>query len=129
MRKTTGHIIRISGLVIEMLGIWGVFRASGDTDQPRIQLPGGTTIAMAWIAVGLGFVVWLTGTILVYAPRSRQKPVPKDQRNSNPDVPESFPTGVPRPNRIEPRLRSFAGAFLIDPVILHGWRNGLYARE
>ncbi len=56
MRKTTGHVIRISGLVIEMLGIWGVYRASVNTDQPRIQVPGGTTISVAWIAVGLGFV-------------------------------------------------------------------------
>jgi hypothetical protein len=80
MRKTTGHIIRISGLLIEMLGIWGVFNATSDKDQARLQLPGGTVIPLAWLAVGLGFVLWLTGTVLVYTARSRRKPVQSEQR-------------------------------------------------
>jgi hypothetical protein len=80
MRKTTGHIIRIMGLLIEMLGIWGVYNTTDDKDQARLELPGGTSVAMAWLAIGLGFVVWLTGTLLVYAARSRRKPVLKDQR-------------------------------------------------
>jgi hypothetical protein len=84
MRKTTGHIIRISGLVIEMLGIWGVFNATGDNDQARLELPGGTVVPLAWLAVGLGFVLWLTGTLLVYAARSGRKRVQKDQRELQP---------------------------------------------
>jgi hypothetical protein len=84
MRKTTGHIIRISGLVIELLGIWGVFNATGDNDQARLELPGGTVVPLAWLAVGLGFVLWLTGTLLVYAARSGRKRVQKDQRELQP---------------------------------------------
>jgi hypothetical protein len=80
MRKTTGHIIRITGLLIEMLGIWGVYNATDDKDQARLELPGGTSVPVAWLAIGLGFVLWLTGTILVYAARSRRTPVLKDQR-------------------------------------------------
>jgi hypothetical protein len=76
MRKTTGHVIRISGLLIEMLGIWGVFHPTTD----KVELPGGTVVSLAWVAVGLGFVLWLTGTILVYSGRSRRKPVQNDQR-------------------------------------------------
>lgn len=84
MRKTAGHIIRISGLVIEMLGLWGVLRPSVDTDQPQVSLPGGTTIPLAWIAIGLGFALWLTGTIVVYASRPKRKIVPKDSRELAP---------------------------------------------
>ena len=80
MRKNTGHLIRISGLVIEMLGIWGVYRASGDNDQARLSLPGGTEVPLAGIAVGLGFVLWLTGTLLVYTGRSQRKAPEKDHR-------------------------------------------------
>jgi hypothetical protein len=80
MRKNTGHIIRISGLLIEMLGIWGVFSATGNHDRARLLLPGGTVISLPWLAVGFGFVLWLTGTLVVYATRSSRKPVQRDQR-------------------------------------------------
>jgi hypothetical protein len=80
MRKTTGHVIRISGLLIEFLGLWGVFNTTGDKDQARLELPGGTVVPLAWLAIGLGFVLWLTGTVLVYAPWSRRKPVQSEQR-------------------------------------------------
>ncbi len=72
MQKNTGHIIRICGLVIEMLGVL-VYTSGGDTDQARLSLPGGTAVPLAWVAVGLGFVLWLTGTIIIYATRTRRK--------------------------------------------------------
>jgi hypothetical protein len=84
MRTTTGQIIRISGLLIEMLGIWGVYNGAGNKDQPVLQLPGGTAVSPAWIAVGLGFVLWLTGTIFVYGGRPRRKSLEKDQRELSP---------------------------------------------
>ena len=81
MNKTTGHIIRISGLLIELLGLWGVFHSSDvQEDRGRLVLPGGTVVPLAWLAVGLGFVLWLTGTFLVYAARSRRTPVQNEQR-------------------------------------------------
>jgi hypothetical protein len=73
MSKNTGHVIRISGLLIEMLGIWGVFTATAENDRAHLQLPGGAVVPLAWIAVGLGFVLWLTGTLLVYKGRPGRK--------------------------------------------------------
>ena len=81
MKKTTGHVIRISGLLIEMLGVWGVFNATGAKDPARLQLPGGTVVPLAWLAVGLGFVLWLTGTILVYFSRPARRIQPTDSAN------------------------------------------------
>ena len=73
-------LFRSVGLLIEMLGIWGVYNATGDKEQARLELPGGTLVPVAWLAIGLGFVLWLTGTILVYAVRSGRRPAQKDQR-------------------------------------------------
>ena len=66
MQKTTGHLLRICGLVIEMLGVWGVFSSAGAKDSARLHFPGGNEIPVAWVAVGVGFVLWFTGTIVVY---------------------------------------------------------------
>lgn len=79
MRKNTGHIIRISGLVIEMLGLYGMYNSTGANDQAQLTLPGGTVVSLAWMAVGIGFVLWLIGTLLVYVVRPNRKPVHKDQ--------------------------------------------------
>jgi hypothetical protein len=57
----------MSGLVIEMLGVWGVYSSTGANDQARLPLPGGSDVPLVWVAVGAGFVLWLTGTIIVYA--------------------------------------------------------------
>jgi hypothetical protein len=73
MKKTAGHLIRILGLVIEMLGVWGVFNSTGAKNSARLQLPGGDEIPLAWLAVGVGFVLWFTGTVLVYVSRAPQK--------------------------------------------------------
>ena len=56
-----------------MLGVWAVYNAGGAPDQARLSLPGGTVVPLAWVAVGLGFVLWLTGTIIVYTTRTRRK--------------------------------------------------------
>jgi hypothetical protein len=66
MKKTLGHLIRILGLVIEMLGVWGVVNSTGAKNSARLQLPGGSEIPSAWLAVGIGFVLWFAGTSLVY---------------------------------------------------------------
>ena len=85
MTKNTGHVIRIIGLVIEMAGVWGVYRASVDNGQARVQQPGGSGISWPWIAVGVGFVIWLTGRLVVAsAARSQQKAIWESQRELTP---------------------------------------------
>jgi hypothetical protein len=86
MTKNTGHVIRIIGLVIEMAGVWGVvYRSRVDNGQARLQLPGGSGISWPWIAVGVGFVIWLTGRLVVAsAARSQQKAIWESQRELTP---------------------------------------------
>ena len=33
MNKTTGHIIRMIGMLIEMIGVWGVYQASNSKES------------------------------------------------------------------------------------------------
>ncbi len=73
MNKTVGHLIRILGLVIEMFGLWGVFQSNNPQDLPQLTLPGGQQIPVAWLAIGVGFVLWLTGTSIVYLARPDSK--------------------------------------------------------
>jgi hypothetical protein len=67
MNKTTGHIIRMIGMVIEMLGVWGVYQASNSNTPWVISIPGAGPIAVAWLAVFVGLIVWLGGVFIVYS--------------------------------------------------------------
>jgi hypothetical protein len=78
MISVTGHILRMVGLLIEMLGVWGVYTASDGQPTTQIPLPNGKTVPLAWLWVGLGFVVWLTGTALVYTSRRRRRAPERD---------------------------------------------------
>jgi len=55
----------MTGLLIELVGVWAIFSGRGDKDATRISLPGGRSAPIAWLVVGLGFVLWLTGGVLV----------------------------------------------------------------
>ena len=74
MKRPPGISCGISRLLIEMLGIWGVYRSTGDKDQARLAAsrrhrgPAGRGSPS-----GVGFVLWLTGTILVYASAAKRK--------------------------------------------------------
>ena len=70
MRKVTGQSLRLGGMLIEMLGVMGVMTGQGDIESLRLRLPGGTVVSPAWIAVVLGFAIWLVGTILLTKSRS-----------------------------------------------------------
>ena len=60
----TGQIVRTLGLLIEMLGILAlVFRTR--TDQAGAPLPGSFPVRLVWIVVGVGFVLWLVGTVMI----------------------------------------------------------------
>jgi len=78
MNPTMGHLIRFSGLAIEMLGVWGVYNSIGSKDGGLIQLPGGTTVHWGWIVWAIGFAIWLTGRLIVHGSRTRRKPLVKD---------------------------------------------------
>jgi hypothetical protein len=69
MKQVTGQILRLGGLFIEMLGVLGIVTGNHDVGAARLRLPGGTMVAPAWIAVALGFVIWLLGTFLAYGSR------------------------------------------------------------
>jgi hypothetical protein len=78
--RLTGQILRITGLLIEMLGILAYgLRTRADVPLPSLirQLPSDSL----WILIGIGFATWLLGTILAYWPRPKPragKPTPRD---------------------------------------------------
>jgi hypothetical protein len=70
MKKVTGQSLRLGGMLIEMIGVMGVMTGKGDIASLRLRLPSGGEVSPAWIAVVLGFVIWLVGTIIVASSRS-----------------------------------------------------------
>jgi hypothetical protein len=85
MNPITGQIVRTLGLLIEMLGIFAlVFRTR--TDQAGVPLPGSFPLGFVWAVVGIGFVVWLVGTVMIYwmrQTRARRKDVIVDDGDLN----------------------------------------------
>ena len=69
MSKTTGHIIRMIGMLIEMFGLWGVYQGRYSKNPWLISVPGAGTMPVAWLAVFVGLIIWLTGVFIVYSYR------------------------------------------------------------
>jgi hypothetical protein len=69
MSKTTGHIVRMIGMLIEMFGVWGVYQASKTENPWAISIPGATSVPVAWLAVFAGLFIWLAGVFIVYTHR------------------------------------------------------------
>ncbi len=67
MTKTTGHIIRMVGMLIEMIGVLGVYQSTKSDSPWTITIPGAGSVPAAWLAVFVGLVVWLTGVTIVYS--------------------------------------------------------------
>ncbi len=67
MNKTTGHIIRMVGMLIEMLGVWGVYQANHSEKPLVISIGGRGPIPLAWLAVVFGLIAWLAGVFIVYS--------------------------------------------------------------
>jgi hypothetical protein len=84
MPRFTGQILRILGLLIEMLGILALVFRTG-TDEAGVPLPGSFPPRLVWGAVAFGFVIWLVGTILNYWARSAPGSQPS-HRNSDLDL-------------------------------------------
>jgi hypothetical protein len=76
MTKTTGHIVRMIGMLIEMIGVWGVYQANNSKSPWVIRVPGSSPIFIAWIPVFVGLIIWLAGVYIVYSynPRSPKNP-------------------------------------------------------
>jgi uncharacterized membrane protein len=66
-RRFAGQILRIVGLLIEMLGILAVALSSRKDDGGPAS-PAGLSTRQIWIVVGAGFAIWLVGSFLTYWP-------------------------------------------------------------
>ncbi len=84
MYKTIGHLIRMSGLLIEMVVLWAVMTGRIDNESGTLSLPDGRTVPAAWVAVGFGFMIWLVGTMIVYSARSRRRIIEKPAHDRDP---------------------------------------------
>jgi len=85
MRRPIGQIVRMLGLAIEMAGILALALWTR-TDQAGAPLPGSFSSSQVWIVVGVGFVIWMIGTMLTYWPqpaRKAGKSSRKDDRDLN----------------------------------------------
>ena len=68
MKRSTGQILRLIGLAIEVAGLLAQVLWTR-TDQTGAPLPGQYSTRQVWIVVGVGFVIWMIGTILTYWPQ------------------------------------------------------------
>jgi hypothetical protein len=84
MNKTTGHVIRMIGMLIEMLGVWGVYQAGNSKTPWQISIPGASgPMPIAWLAVFFGLVIWLVGVFVVYSNKPfRHKKMRLDDQTS-----------------------------------------------
>lgn len=69
MPRILGQFLRFSGLLIEMLGFWALAFRSG-TDVGGGPLPGSYSPRLVWSVIGLGFAIWLVGTMLNFWARA-----------------------------------------------------------
>ena len=82
MTRLQGQILRTVGLFIEMLGILAlVFRTR--TDEVGTPLPGSFSRPQAWAVIGVGFVIWLFGSIVLYWPRRSRKDIPRAENGAD----------------------------------------------
>jgi hypothetical protein len=77
-RRLTGQILRMLGLLIELLGIVALALWTR-TDAAGAPLPGSFSARQVWIAVGVGFVIWLAGSLLLYLPGPSSAKQPPDK--------------------------------------------------
>jgi len=82
MRRSSGQIVRLIGLAIEVVGILAQMLWT-QTDQTGAPLPGHFSSRQVWIVVGVGFVIWMIGSIVTCWPQSAP-----GRRSSTSDVGE-----------------------------------------
>jgi hypothetical protein len=69
MKRRIGQVARLIGLAIEVAGILAQALWSR-TDQTGAPLAGHFSSRQVWIVVGVGFVIWMIGTMLTYWPQN-----------------------------------------------------------
>jgi hypothetical protein len=78
--RPAGQILRIAGLLIEMLGIVA-FGLRTRADVPMPSFVRGLSSDTLWIMVGIGFAIWLLGSVMAYWPSPKagtEKRSPRD---------------------------------------------------
>ncbi len=65
MTHSTGQILRAAGLLIELLGVIAVMAQSRTNKIAHISVPGFGPVSLGWLAVAAGFLIWLTGRIMI----------------------------------------------------------------
>jgi hypothetical protein len=81
MNRATGQVLRLTGLLLESLGVIAVVSQSRGASIPSVPMPGGASIPLGWLAVAAGFGLFLAGRIilLMTAPRkSKLRKSPPD---------------------------------------------------
>jgi hypothetical protein len=68
----TGQLLRMSGLLIELLGLMVFLATNPDNRAFWLRLPGAGTFPVAWLIVAAGFVLWLMGTAALYRASGRR---------------------------------------------------------
>jgi hypothetical protein len=77
-------VLRTVGLVIEMVGVGCVYQTSINNAQQHAS-SASIPVILSWIAVGAGFLLWLTGRVLMFSvQRSKSKAIWQDQRELSP---------------------------------------------
>jgi hypothetical protein len=78
MTKIIGQLIRLGGLLVEMLGVLAVMKGTEGKFARQVHLPGFEPVPVGWIGVAFGFVLWLVGTVLVYSSRPSRRASKQD---------------------------------------------------
>lgn len=79
--STSGQILRVVGLLIELVGVGAVLAQSRTDQVARIPIPGGS-LALGWAAVATGFLMWLVGRIII----ARSDRISRNQKRARDDA-------------------------------------------
>ncbi len=71
MNRRAGSILRRTGLLLEVLGIIGIYSQRGEK-AANVTVPWVGSVSPAWCALMTGFVLWVAGTILYFRAGQRQ---------------------------------------------------------
>jgi hypothetical protein len=73
MKEIVAQTLRMVGLLIEVAGLAVAFIWRAEDKRVALSLPGGANLPLAWLIVGLGFAIWLTGRLMLASSRSARR--------------------------------------------------------